>query len=247
MSALNKAQLRAVRWYIGDVEGSDPFWSDPKAYVTLNALFFPGLTAERARAAEGKRLNPAIVSDGKRLGCVLCDLMSAFRSFGREQTTYRVERFSDFERMRERGGTLSFTSTSTAGFLPAYQDRVGIALMRFALTPETPCIPMAEVLPHYAKADEAEVLLPPGMRLALTELPLTDAERSILDAKGEPPVLSVCAKPEGMESLEGFWEVPDCPVPGVLDALNEGREPADVGAYLEWKRGLNEYRIVNNE
>ena len=64
---LRDAQLRAVKWYIGDVEGDDPFWGDPKAYVTLNSLFFPGTATEEARAAEGKPLNPEILRDEERL------------------------------------------------------------------------------------------------------------------------------------------------------------------------------------
>ena len=64
---LNEKEIRALRFYIGDVSGSDPFFSDPKAYVVLNSLFFPDISSERARAAEGKLLNPAIIADTERL------------------------------------------------------------------------------------------------------------------------------------------------------------------------------------
>ncbi|MBO4919619.1 MAG: hypothetical protein J5365_05625 [Erysipelotrichaceae bacterium] len=49
---MNEKQLKAIRYYEGDVSGDDPFWSDPKAYVTLNSLFFEGIEAERRRARE---------------------------------------------------------------------------------------------------------------------------------------------------------------------------------------------------
>ena len=77
---LTDRQLRAVRYYIGDVSGIDPFWGDGKAYVALNALFFPGIETEKNRAKEGKYLNPAILEDTDRLTELLSDLLSAFNS-----------------------------------------------------------------------------------------------------------------------------------------------------------------------
>lgn len=241
MKLLTAAQLRAVRWYIGDVDGNDPFWGDPKAYVTLNSLFFPGMETEQARVREGKCLNPAILADETRLRNALQDLVGAFRPLSAPLETCRVERYSDFERMRECGHTLSFTSTSTAGFLPAYQDRNGIALMRFTLPAGVPCLPMAQALPHYAKADEAEVLLPPGMRLTLTELLLSPEETQIIDAQGEPPQISVLAEPAGFvcPGTPAYMPFSGTGV-RVLTALNAGKAPEenDRLCYQQWKQTL---------
>ena len=242
---LTEAQLRAVRWYIGDVEGDDPFWGDPKAYVTLNALFFPGIQAEQARASEGKRLNPAILEDPERLTTVLRDLLSAFSPLPEAAESCRVERYSDYQTMKQQGSsTLSFTSTSTAGFLRAYQDRIGIALMRFLLPAGTPVIDMGRMLPHYAKAYEAEILLPPGLHLELTEIPLTTEESQILDAEQHPPVVSVRAVPagEGRKS-EDPGNIPDAfrlAGVSVLQSLAAGEEPSpdDIRMYSRWKNSL---------
>ena len=240
-------QQHAVKWYIGDVNGEDPFWGDPKAYVTVNALFFPGIAAEQARALEGKRLNPAILEDAERLQRVLRDLLSAFTPLPAELMTYRVERYSDYRMMLEQGTrTLSFTSTSTAGFLKAYQDRSGIALMRFRLPPGTPCIDMSKVLECYAKSEEAEILLPPGLQLTITEQPLLPAEREILDADGRPPYLSVTAVPNGMRTaLHGDCALPDAFRQAgirVLRDLSAGNcpSPEDVSEYVQWKRLFTE-------
>lgn len=241
MEPLSAAQLRAVRWYIGDVEGDDPFWGDPKAYVTLNSLFFPGISAEQARVREGKRLNPAILSDETRLLETMQDLLSAFYPLEQGLRTYRIERYCDFLQMREYGRTLSFTSTSTAGFLPAYRDREGITLMRLELVPGTLCLPMAQVLPHYAKADEAEVLLPPGTRLFLRELPRTPDELRILDANGDPPVMSVLARTEGLAEPEDLPHMPlDRMGVRVLTALSTGKIPeeGDLIRYQQWKHAF---------
>ncbi len=241
MEPLSTAQLRAVRWYIGDVEGNDPFWGDPKAYVTLNSLFFPGIAAEQARVREGKRLNPSILSDETRLFETMQDLLSAFCPLEQRLRTYRIERYCDFLQMRECGRTLSFTSTSTAGFLPAYQDREGIILMRLELVPGTLCLPMAQVLPYYAKADEAEVLLPPGMLLSFRELLRTPDELRILDAKGDPPVMSVLAR---MNGLAKPGELPYMPLDRmgerVLTALSTRKIPeeGDLIRYQQWKQAF---------
>ncbi|MBR3629908.1 MAG: hypothetical protein IKN55_05485 [Oscillospiraceae bacterium] len=238
---LDKKQIAAVRWYTGDVEGTDPFWGDPKAYVGINALFFPGITTERMRAAEGKPLNPALLSDEKRLREVLGALLSAFCPARMPLRTFRVERMADYSAMRSAGGTLSFTSTSLAGFLPAYQDRRGIALMQFDLPAGTPVIHMAEALPAYAKAEEAEVLLPPYLTLRFAEQALLPEQQHILDADGNPPICFVQAVPGEIVAPEQL-PAADGHTAGmrVFTALGRGEEPdaEDVVVYTAWKAAM---------
>lgn len=238
--ALIQEQLRAVKWYIGEVTGNDLFWGDPKAYVTLNSLFFPGIRTEQMRASEGKPLNPELLADGERLVAVLQALLSAFSPLTEPLETFRVERYADFAIYRKRGALCSFTSTSTAGFLPAYQDRIGIALMRFHLLPGTPAIRMAEVLEQYEKADEAEVLLPPGLSVRMEECRLTQAEQKILDAKGNPPEIAVRVTPEVPERGQAIPALPLPPAESgmrVLQAVASGKTPEhdDVIRYNAWK------------
>ena len=168
---LTERQQAAVRYYEGDVSGTDPFWSDPKAYCTLNALLYPGLSTEKARAAEGKRLNSAFLEDPERLLSLCARLFEACEAMKTETAaeTWRVERMADFAICRELGHTVSFTSTSRAGFLDAYADRRGIALMHFVIPAGTPCIDLAAALDRYAKEEEAELTLPPFVSLRFTE------------------------------------------------------------------------------
>jgi hypothetical protein len=116
---LNGSEKNALRYYIGDVSGSDRFYGDAKAYVVINSLFFPEITTERARASEGKYLNPAVIEDTGRLLEFFSGLFSAFRKCAAGETinTFRVERFLDYSLCKEYGHTLSLTSTSKAGFL----------------------------------------------------------------------------------------------------------------------------------
>ena len=175
---LNASEISAVKYYIGDVQGDDPFWSDGKAYLVLNSLFYPDIVTEQARTAEGKRLNPVILEDVPRLLSVLSNLFSA-SEYGRSapaQIAYRVERYSDYLINAEAGKTISFTSTSTAGFLNDYRDRKGIALMKFHIPEGTPCIPVENALDYYAKSAEQEILLPPWLQLQFTECELSAEE-----------------------------------------------------------------------
>lgn len=243
---LSERQLRAVKYYIGDVCGADPFWGDPKAYVVLNSLFFPGIRTETARALEGKRLSPEIISDTGRLVDMLTSLLSAFRECSAEEDveTYRVERTMDYLLCRNLRRTVSFTSTSTAGFLRSYSDRVGIALLRFAIPEGSPCINMAAVLPEYAKTEEAEILLPPGLSLDFTTLPMPEELHAITDANGEPPEIYCKAAVSGRRSSSA--EAIPLPEGGneagmrVYAALNAGLTPEedDCIEYVNWKTAL---------
>ncbi len=242
---LTDSQISAVKYYIGDVQGDDPFWSDGKAYLVLNSLFYPDISTEQARTMEGKYLNPIILEDVPRLLDVLSNLFSACE-FGRSapaQIAYRVERYSDYLLNRKAGKTISFTSTSTAGFLNAYRDRKGIALMKFHIPEGTPCIPVENALDSYAKPDEQEILLPPWLQLQFTECELSPDELKITDSDGKPPLISVDVEIVGTVPFLSPVEIPEggnLAGMRVLSALNQGTEPHqdDVSAYCAWKRAI---------
>ncbi|MDD5791827.1 MAG: hypothetical protein PUD22_04525 [Erysipelotrichaceae bacterium] len=190
---LSEMEYQAIRYYQGDVKGNDPFYGDSKAYVTINSLFFRGIETEIRRAREGKRLNPEILKDKKRLHDLLSSLLDVMsNSVDQNCICYRVERYADYLQMKKEGHTISFTSTSLKGFLEYYQDREGIVLMEFMIEKGTPCFSYQELLQDdYLKKDEQEVLLPPGLNLTFEEVPLSAKERTIKDNKGLPPVLKV--------------------------------------------------------
>ncbi len=248
MSILNKAEEKSLRFYIGDVSGNDPFYGDPKAYVTINSLFFPDIFSESARAAEGKLLNPAVISDIPRLLSFFEGLFSAFgkAQLHKEYNVFRVERAADFELCRRLGETISMTSTSTVGFLDSYRDRRGIALMRFSLPEGSHCINVAETLDFYAKPEEAEILLPPFTELEITEVPMSDKEKEITDSDGISPKISVIAAATGIKEHKKSTGtgITACPAGiRVYEALNSGNIPdsTDVWEFSEWK---NNFRSV---
>lgn len=244
---LSLAEENALRFYIGDVSGNDDFFGDPKAYVVLNSLFFPDISTETARANEGKYLNPAIIADIPRLIGFFSDLFSAFAKsvIEKDVLTYRVERLSDYRLIRRNSATVSMTSTSTAGFLNAYRDRRGIALMKFSLGNTPYCIDISKALPYYAKSDEAEILIPPFMELSIEETELNADEMKITDCDGRPPQVSCRVKTAGIARYSG--SIPELSVCGskagqrIYTALNNGIQPdkSDIEMYSQWKSDLN--------
>lgn len=130
------------------------------------------------------------------------------------------------------------------GFLSEYRDRLGIALMRLILPQGTPCIDVAEALDFYAKPDEAEVLLPPFLRLKFEEIPVSEEERLIADSAGEPPRCSCIATACGIQPCtDAEAELPhggERAGQRVLAALSARELPSaeDEELYSLWKRAF---------
>lgn len=252
MKKLSLSQLHALLFYEGDTSWvttptDDLFWHDKKAYCTLNSLFFPEIGNERARAAEGKGLNPAFLDNTEWLMKLCLDLLSVFEVDGEDaspRTTYRVERLANFEELEREGRTISFTSTSTAGFLSEYSDKKQLVLMEFHLPEGLPQAELTKLLPDYQKAEEQELLLPPWLPLCFKDHPLSDEESMILDQDGNPPVKAcvvTVGEPIGLTD-EPIPMNPDGAEAGqrVMNALNAGEEPSgeDVAAYSAWKKAF---------
>ena len=245
---LTDAEIQALKYYIGDISGNDPFWSDPKAYVLLNSLFFEGIATESARAKEGKRLNTAILEDSERLMQFFGDLFSVFAKcrLTADCRTFRVERYNDYLACKSAGRTVSLTSTSTAGFLSAYRDRIGIALMEFTLPVGTPCINVSTALAFYAKPEEAEVLLPPFLPMSFSESAPEGDMLAITDAEDKPPVVfcQCCPLPFSGSPSQTLTLPERGSAAGirVCNALMSGNspDPADVAEYSQWKIVLRE-------
>ncbi|MBR4209951.1 MAG: hypothetical protein IKQ96_07055 [Lachnospiraceae bacterium] len=230
---------QAMMFYEGDATGDDPFWGDRKAYVTINSLLFPGLRNERARAAEGKRLNPAFLEDIDRLESFYLAMFQGLKknAVQNDVVTSRVERLQDYEEQKKAGYLFSFTSTSTAGFLTEYGDKKGLALLTFTIPAGTPSVCFADALSHYEKAEEKEILLSPFLKFSVEEQKMDDRFMSILDADGNPPAVYAKAT---VSFSKGFFkkatetniEALAYPAGGaeagkrIYQAFNNGQEPA---------------------
>lgn len=243
---LNNQEKLWLKYYTGDVSGADPFWSEPKAYLVLNSLLYDGLETEISRTREGKFLNPAILDDVDRLLDFYDNMFSAFRKCRSDGDikTYRVERYSDFIPILKTNHTVSFTSTSTGGFLDAYRDRKGITLIKFIIPENVSCINVAEALDFYAKSEEQEVLLPPFMRLEIAETELSETELKITDSDGKSPVNSykaVCRPYDIKERTGNISNDGAYAGQRIYNALNNGENPekSDIETYTQWKKNLH--------
>ena len=164
MEGLSDICIQALKYYTGDESAYPGLPADSKAYVTINSLFFPGTDSEKTRAAEGKKLNADFLLNEETTLSFCCDLMDALMLGGKgepEAHVYRVDRKIDVEKMRNVKHTVSFTSTSTDGFLSSYANKKDIVLLDIILPADAPRAEMSKVLPDYSKPEEAEVLLPP--------------------------------------------------------------------------------------
>lgn len=248
---LPKQLENALRYYTGDVrwaldEGRDPaFWGDPKAYGTLNALFFPGLANEKLRVAENKPLNPAFLDDPERLLTLCANLIEASRLCGalcETRRVFRVERADNFSHSLHVGHTVAFTSTSRTGFLKEYGDKKGLVLLTYELAPGVACVDMQQALSFYLKSDEAEVLLPPFLPLTFTRRNLTAEEQCIRDFDGNPPQAAYLVQvspwaPSRLIQLPPLDPQDAQAGQRVLRALLTGETPSapDITAYTRWK------------
>ncbi len=180
---------RVIQFYEGDVEGNDPFYSDAKAYVTWNALLFPGITTELARCEEGRYLNPSFLERPERIIDLTLDLYHQMSKNKKELIVYRVERYSDYQVFLKEKRLCTFLSTSTNGFLRAYQDKNQLVLMRITIPKEIYCLDFSEVLDFYQKQEEKEILLPPYLTFEVKDLDMNEEILSIHDRNDQSPVI----------------------------------------------------------
>ena len=256
MRALNLQMEHALRFYIGDSswwqgeETEASFWQDKKAFLTLNSLFYKGISNEQARAMERKFLNSVFLEDTERLLNVCENLINAMWQGDESESiqyAYRIERMSGFEDMKLAGQTISPTSTSKNGFLAEYRDKKGLVLLEFIIEPGVPCVDICKVLPSYNKREEAEILLAPWIPLEFHQRPLNSEEQMIRDYDGQPPVMAcriIAKKPVAIE----YKEPKEMKRSGIdagkriFKALSEQKIPnqKDVNEYSLWKEAFQE-------
>ena len=180
---------RIIQFYEGDVEGNDSFYSDPKAYVTWNALLFPNITTEIARSEEGRYLNPSFLECPERIIDLTLDLYKKMNCNENDQIVYRVERYSDYKVFLKEKRLCTFLSTSTKGFLNAYQDKIQLVLMRITIPKGVKCLDFSKELDLYKKQEEKEILLPPYLTFESQLLDMDERILSIHDRNNQSPVV----------------------------------------------------------
>ena len=164
---LTDFELDCIRFYMGDPEivARGDYLGGPKAYNTINALLHEGIVNELDKIADGK---PIEVLNQKHLKQMIIliqtidDAMKKVKNSKSPLVTYRVDRISEIESIKERKRIEGFYSTCKAGFLSEYaKTKQNVVLMEIEREPDVPFLDFEELFQNrYAKKEEAEILLP---------------------------------------------------------------------------------------
>ena len=226
-------QEDVIRFYEGDVKGNDPFYADAKAYVTWNALLFPGMESEKARSEENRYFNPAFFDHIPEVIDMSVQLIKCMSKASDDLHVYRVERFVDYACFMKEKRISSFLSTSTAGFLNAYQDKKQLVLMDITIPKGCLCADFSMLLNAYKKREEKEILLPPYLSFDCHVLEQPLEIQKITDGEGNP-VKIYCHM-----DMKGF----DFPALNVCESVSEAHIQASKRVYA----ALNQKRVCEKE
>ena len=135
----------------------------------------------------------------------------------------------------------SFISTSTAGFLKAYEDKFDLVLMDIEIGEDVIAGNLQKLLPYYAKQEEAEVLLAPYCKVTFEEEPLPAEYKEIRDGHGREAAVFVKTKVSGNYRKEKKTSFNKEDIPGAVsfyESLNEGKKSReeDLASYLRMKK-----------
>ena len=238
--------LDDLKFYSGDVRSEDPsdlLFSDPKAYVTLNALLFDGIETEKARVKEGRKLNPSFIRRYEDTLSVIHGIISCMKPLKQETVVYRVERLVDFEKFRQAGMMTSFISCSDRQFLDSYMDKADLVFMEVHVRTGVLCVRLEDVLQDYLKQDEHELLISPYCPICVKQIPVPEQYGSVRDRNGNPVriYVEVDVYPASLQMADDsllFDQEMTERCCKVIERLNrqEETDDQDIQAYLSFKQ-----------
>lgn len=262
----------AIRFYEGDTrirntygkiinkKSSDHFLKTEKAYKTLNALLFPGISNEKERILqESSQLNRVMPENIDKTINIYCNIYSAMckSSFLHkdELITYRVERKESLNNLK-LGYTNSFTSTSKDWYNKNFSKKNGIVLLEYHIPVNTPFADFQEILgKEYRFKEESEILLPPFVKIMINEGNLSITDKQIKDMQGESPIAKyivtieeddkqkILLTKEKIKRLKEYvYDKDKCLMVGrTLENMNHGMWEENFKDYIVWKQCLQEY------
>lgn len=198
---LTTYELDCIRFYMGDpeiVERGD-FIGGPKAYNTINALLHNGITNELDKISEGKPIEILNVSHLRQTVSLIKAIDSAMNKLVSLPSTsplitYRADRISEIEAIKETHKIEGFYSTCKYGFLPEYANtKQNVLLLEIQRDSNVPFLDFELLFQDlYAKPQESEILLPfDTIVKSIKQQPLTEEENKLYhDMHGNKP----CAK-----------------------------------------------------
>ena len=191
---ITKQQLDSIRFYMGDEEIVKQVLGGPKAYNTINALLSSGTFDEVYKVKEGRILEISSVQHLKQYLQNMVDILMAmveFKNHKHSLVTYRIDRYASIVALQQTKQLEGFYSTCTYGYLPQYAHiKKDVVLFEIHREDDVPYLDFETLFEHYAKKEEAELLLPPkAIVTSFEEVCLTDEEKQLYyDMENKAPV-----------------------------------------------------------
>lgn len=213
-----KEKKDSLKFYQGNtrIEQSEEklkeFYKTPEAYQMINALMFRGIENEETRINENRCLNGDLLFHIEEIINIYSNIFSLMKECSKNRSiwnqrsliTYRTERGQAMEELKKRKCTVSLTSTSKIETPQEYfQTKAGLTLLQFKISSNVPFVDVNEVLGKESLfPDQQEILLPPFLKLEISEKELTEKEKGYRDFDGNPPLdkYEVCVFNEIVET-----------------------------------------------
>ena len=253
---ITKQQLDSIRFYMGDEEITNQMLGGPKAYNTINALLSSGFFDEVNKVKENRVLEIVNTQHLKQYLQNIVDILLAMEEFVKEKklplVTYRIDRYASLEALQQTKQLEGFYSTCTYGYLPQYAHiKKDVVLFEIHREEDVPYVDFETLFDHYAKKEEAELLLPPKAKVTLIEeVALSEKEKMLYyDMDHKEPVGKFrihIAKPcypcnntyDVITSDESVKKLQEC-LQVFMKQENLSKEQELF--YLDWKQQVLEY------
>lgn len=194
---LTQYESDCIRFYMGDSEfvKRGVFKGGVHAYNTINALLHYGIQNELDLIQEGRDFD---IEDQEHLKSYIELIISIYNAMVKyasstklnQTVTYRIDRYSTIESMREKHFIEGFFSTCKYGYLKEYaKKKVNVVLLEIHRKKEIPFLDFEDIFKeYYAKPEEAEVLLPFQLHVdSIEEVELSNDECELFDLNGNKP------------------------------------------------------------
>lgn len=266
MNEITTKELDSIRFYQGDVrkrrsdgslsnESQEGFWGQRSAYKTMNCLMFPGIGNEMERIREKKALLiPQLLMEVDKIVEVYCDIFRAMckcrnsRNETMYRKAYRTERGISVEELK-KGYTVSFTSTSKSSTPEEFlKGKSELTLLEILIPSNVPQLDFEELFyDTNLFPQQREILLPPFLKIQMTELSLSETEKTYGDTDGNPPkgkylveisdVINIAEIPEEDSFGVRLTETENKEAAQILEKLTSGMNVSEeeVRKYCGWK------------
>ncbi len=194
---MTEQELNAILFYMGDQEIVDKkiYRGGNKAYNTINALLHKGIQNEIDLFKENRIVE---IYDSEHLKSYIELILDIYQAMTKSKqkdeylTTYKIDRYSTIENLKNNRIIEGFFSTCKYGYLEEYAHiKKDVILLEIRRNKDVPTLDFEEIFKErYSKSNEAEILIPFNTIIeSIEEVELSDEEKiKYYDMDGKEPV-----------------------------------------------------------